>query len=87
MKLIKQPSMFVIKSKYESEGYEETREYRFAKIEDVLNFLNGEIVKDIYHDTKFQDYHEIVVDVYEKIEYELNWELDDYDDDYIWTLQ
>ena len=58
MKLIKQPTVFVVTSKYEHEGYEENREYRFARIEDVLNFLNDEIAYDIYKDIRFKNYYE-----------------------------
>lgn len=86
MKLIKQPTLFVVKSKYESEGYEENRKYYFAKAEDVLNFLNNEIVFDIYGDRQYQSSYELITEVYEKNEYQLDWELDK-EDDYAWVIE
>lgn len=85
MKLKNQTNIFVVKSKYDCEGYEENREYYFAKIEDVLNFLNGEFVFDIYDNRQYQNYYELVTEVYEKINYELDWELDK-EEDYVWVI-
>lgn len=87
MKLIKQPTIFVVKTKYDCEGYKENRKYYFAKIEDVMNFLNGEFVFDIHGDRQYQGSYELVTKIYEKNEYELDWELDKEDDEYMWTIK
>lgn len=71
MKLLKKSSVFIVNTTYNCDGYETDREYKFAEIDDVEKFLEGEFAIDFYGNRQFISYYEIVNDVYENTSYEL----------------
>lgn len=64
----------MVKTKYSESGYEEFKKYYFHSIEAVENFINGCWVEDVYNNNHFMSYYEIIVDIYERIDYSVEYE-------------
>ena len=73
MKVKKQGNVFVVKTQYSEGGYEESRKYYFHSLEKVEEFINGCWTVDIYDDKQFISYYEIIVDVYERVDYSVEY--------------
>lgn len=74
MKVKKQGNVFIVKTQYSGGGYEEYKKYCFSSLEAVEQFINGCWVTDIYGDKNFMSYYEIVIDIYERVDYSVEYE-------------
>lgn len=74
MKVKTQGSVFVIKTQYSESGYEEFRKYYFHSLEKVEQFINGHWATDVYNNKQIMSYYEIIVDIYERVDYSVEYE-------------
>ena len=64
----------MVKTKYSESGYEEFRKYYFHSLEDVKQFVNGCWIIDVYDNKQSMSYYEIIVDIYERVDYSVEYE-------------
>ena len=74
MKVKKQGNVFIVKTKHSENGYKEYKKYRFSSLEAVEQFINGCWTMDVCGNKQFIPYYELVVDIYERVDYSVEYE-------------
>lgn len=74
MKLVKNSSYVKVCSFYDCDGYSNNMEYLFNTLEDVLSFLNGSPVEDVYGRIRTKSYYEQINSISLKTDYDIDYE-------------
>ena len=74
MQIKKQGSCFIIKTQYSDGSYEKSEKYYFNSLEAVKKFVNRIRVEDVYGNKRSMSYYEMVVDIYERIDYSVEYD-------------
>ncbi len=77
MKFVKKEVKYVVKTHEDNDGYEADETYEFDSESAALDFCDGKVAITTSGKTVWLNYYTVVTEVFSKIEYDLDYELDD----------